>query len=88
MGQISVDRGSFLKGIDLFDNVEFGVSNKDARNMAPSTRKLLEHCFLALLDSGIDYRAQNVGCFTSGIAYDLVHVTEPVRSSVTQPARI
>ncbi|KAK0454752.1 hypothetical protein EV421DRAFT_1896666 [Armillaria borealis] len=66
-GQIHVENGAFLKDIDLFDNVEFGISNKDARTMAPSTRKLIEHTFLALLDSGIDYRSRDVGCFMSGV---------------------
>lgn len=78
MGQISVDTGTFLKGIDMFDNVEFGISTKDAISMAPSTRKLLEHSFLALLDSGIDYRARDVGCYTAGSPYDIAHITDPV----------
>ncbi|EGN93605.1 hypothetical protein SERLA73DRAFT_63646, partial [Serpula lacrymans var. lacrymans S7.3] len=77
LARVHVDKGSFLKEIDLFDNVEFGVSSRDARIMAPATRKLLESCFLALLDSGIDYRAQNVGCYTSGISFDLTNVSEP-----------
>ena len=66
-GQIHVENGAFLKDIDHFDNVEFGISNKVARTMAPSTRKLIEHTFLALLDSGIDYRSRDVGCFMSGV---------------------
>ncbi|PBK91716.1 hypothetical protein ARMGADRAFT_1166511 [Armillaria gallica] len=66
-GQIHVEKGAFLKDIDLFDNIEFGISNKDARTMASSTRKLIEHAFLALLDSGIDYRSRDVGCFMSGV---------------------
>ncbi|KAJ6555310.1 beta-ketoacyl synthase [Mycena vulgaris] len=77
LGQISTEMGSFLKDIDLFDNVEFGVSGKDARAMAASTRKLIETCFLALADSGIDYRSQNVGCFVSGTMYELATVSEP-----------
>ena len=32
--------------------------------MSVSTRKLIELSFAALLDSGIDYRNQNVGCYT------------------------
>ncbi|KAJ6466074.1 putative polyketide synthase, partial [Mycena vitilis] len=77
LGQIAVERGSFLKGIDLFDHVEFGISSRDARAMAPVTRKLLEQCFLALLDSGIDYRKQSVGCYTSGNSIDLTNVAKP-----------
>ncbi|KAF7358095.1 putative polyketide synthase [Mycena venus] len=77
IGQIIVENGSFLNDIDLFDNVEFGISSRDARAMAPATRKLLEHSFLALLDSGIDYRKQNVGCFMSGTSIDLSNVSTP-----------
>ncbi|THU97992.1 hypothetical protein K435DRAFT_661853, partial [Dendrothele bispora CBS 962.96] len=82
LGQISVDKGTFLKGIDMFDNFEFGVSMKDAHGMTPSTRKLLENCFLALLDSGIDYRAKNVGCYTSGIVWDVTSVCDPDEYSI------
>ncbi|KAL6298480.1 hypothetical protein BKA93DRAFT_830667 [Sparassis latifolia] len=77
LAEIHVDQGSFLKDIDMFDNVEFGISTRDARYMAPVTRRLLENCFLALLDSGIDYRMKNVGCFTSGNSFDLTNVSEP-----------
>ncbi|KZT12695.1 uncharacterized protein LAESUDRAFT_668561 [Laetiporus sulphureus 93-53] len=76
LGKVQTDSGSFLKNIDMFDNVEFGISSRDARLMAPVVKKLLENCFLALLDSGIDYRMKNVGCFTSGNAFDLLSVTD------------
>ncbi|KAE9386159.1 hypothetical protein BT96DRAFT_928410 [Gymnopus androsaceus JB14] len=77
LGHISVDTASFLKDIGSFDNMEFGVSSKDARAMAPATRKLIEHSFLALHDSGIDYRGRNIGCFSSGTAYEITSVSEP-----------
>ncbi|EEB92687.1 hypothetical protein MPER_08768, partial [Moniliophthora perniciosa FA553] len=77
LGQINVKRGAFLKDIDTLDNLEFGISQTDARLMAPVTRKLIETCFLALLDSGIEYRARNVGCFTSGNSFDLTSVSDP-----------
>lgn len=64
----------------MFDHVEFGISAKDARAMALSTRKLIELSFLALLDSGIDYRGQNVGCYAAGTAFDILSIAEPVRS--------
>ena len=79
IGTIRVDRGSFLKNIDMFDNVEFGVSHRDAKAMSPATKMLLEQCFLALLDSGIDYRTKNIGCYTSGTSIELTNVSEPVR---------
>lgn len=78
IGHINVNKGSFLKDIDLFDNVEFGVSSADAHAMAPVTRKLIENSFLALLDSGIDYRAKKVGCYTSGNTIDLTNVADAV----------
>ncbi|KAF8898051.1 hypothetical protein CPB84DRAFT_1748061 [Gymnopilus junonius] len=76
-GKIHVNKGAFLKDIDTFDNVEFGISSKDASTMAPATRKLLENAFLALLDSGSDYRMKNVGCFTSGTSIEMGNVSEP-----------
>jgi acyl transferase domain-containing protein len=62
-GRISTEYGTFLKHTDQLDHVELGITSKDARAMSLSTRKLIELSFLALLDSGIDYRGQNVGCF-------------------------
>ncbi|KAF5355374.1 hypothetical protein D9757_013348 [Collybiopsis confluens] len=76
-GQVSATTGSFLKDIDQFDHVEFGVSTKDARAMAPATRKLIETSFLALLNSGIEYRRRNVGCYMSGTSIELLNVSEP-----------
>jgi acyl transferase domain-containing protein len=58
--------GSFLKDAQLFDNVEFGVSAKDAIAMTASSRRMIELSFLALLDSGIDYRGRKVGSFAAG----------------------
>lgn len=55
-----------MKGIDKFDNIEFGVSNKDALAMTATTRRLIEMSFLALLDAGIDSRTKRVGSFMSG----------------------
>ncbi len=46
--------------------------------MSLSTRKLLELSFLALLDSGIDYRGRDVGCYMSGVAFDMMSVADPV----------
>lgn len=73
--------GSFLKDIDMFDPTEFGVTMKDASSMAVGTRKLLELSFLALLDSGLDYRGRNVGCYMSAVAFDILSVAEPVSSA-------
>lgn len=81
IGAIQVDRGSFLKDIDMFDSVEFGISSRDARGLAPATKRLLEASFLALLDSGIDYRSRNIGCYTSATSFDINNVSEPVSRS-------
>ncbi|EIN09536.1 polyketide synthase [Punctularia strigosozonata HHB-11173 SS5] len=74
LGRIIAERGSFLKNLDSFDYLEFGITSKDARAMAVSTRKLIELSFLALLDSGIEYRGRNVGCYASGNAFDILSV--------------
>ena len=81
LGRVVTEKGTFLKDTTLFDHLEFGITNRDARAMALSTRKLIELAFLALLDSGIDYRSQNVGCFTSGIIHDTVTLGNIVRHS-------
>lgn len=78
-GQVKVDTGSFLRNISDFDHVEFGVTAKDAKAMAVSTRKLMEIAFLSLLDSGIDYRGQDIGCFMSAVDFDILSIATPVR---------
>ncbi|KAF8161949.1 hypothetical protein K438DRAFT_2070439 [Mycena galopus ATCC 62051] len=70
LGQVVTDVGSFLKDFADFDPIEFGIPSKDARAMAVSTRKLIETSFLALLDSGINYRGRNVGCYMSAVSFD------------------
>jgi hypothetical protein len=47
--------------------------------MAVGTRKLIETAFLALLDSGIDYRGRNVGTYMSAVALDALSMTHAVR---------
>ncbi|KAJ7046113.1 polyketide synthase [Mycena alexandri] len=76
LGQVLPEEGCFLKDIHLFDHFEFGISSKDAVSLGVGTRKLLEHAFLALLDSGIDSRSKNVGAYTSAIAFDLLSAAD------------
>ncbi|KAJ6539604.1 hypothetical protein B0H19DRAFT_1382247 [Mycena capillaripes] len=76
LGQILPRKGSFLKNVAEFDYGEFGITAKDAYAMALSTRKLLEHSFLALLDSGIDSRGQDVGVYMAGTAFDTLSLGE------------
>ncbi|KAG2115628.1 hypothetical protein DEU56DRAFT_932582 [Suillus clintonianus] len=70
IGEVAATHGAFLKDLDLFDPIEFGISSKDARMMTIGTRKLIELSFLALLDSGIDYRGKNIGTYMAGVAHD------------------
>ncbi|KAG1902324.1 uncharacterized protein F5891DRAFT_1127654 [Suillus fuscotomentosus] len=70
IGQVAATHGAFLKDLDLFDHIEFGISSKDARIMTIGTRKLIELSFLALLDSGIDYRGKNIGTYMASVAHD------------------
>ncbi|KAJ7459820.1 hypothetical protein FB451DRAFT_1182121 [Mycena latifolia] len=72
LGQVLPRKGCFLKNVSEFDHSEFGITAKDAYAMALSTRKLIEHSFLALLDSGIDSRGQDVGVYMSGTAFDIL----------------
>jgi hypothetical protein len=54
------------------------MTAKDAYYASIGTRKLLEHSFLALLDSGIDSRGQDVGVYMSGIPYDVLSMADQV----------
>ncbi|KAJ7885730.1 polyketide synthase [Mycena olivaceomarginata] len=76
LGQVLPEEAAFLKNVHLFDHFEFGISWKDVITMGVATRKLVEHAFLALLDSGINSRSQNVGAYTSGIAFDLLSAAD------------
>ena len=59
-------RGTFLKHINRFDNIEFGIGNKDGRSLVMATRKLVELSFLAMQDAGIEYRGKRIGSFMCG----------------------
>ncbi|KAF7371227.1 Polyketide synthase [Mycena sanguinolenta] len=59
-------KGAFLKNYDGMDSTAFGISIKDARIMPFAARRLMELSFEALLDSGVNYRRQKVGCFITG----------------------
>ncbi|KAJ7120035.1 hypothetical protein C8R44DRAFT_981991 [Mycena epipterygia] len=59
-------QGTFLKNATSFDNISLGISTRDARLIPHSGRRLLDLSFQALLDSGIDSRGRNIGCFMSG----------------------
>ncbi|KAJ6550493.1 beta-ketoacyl synthase [Mycena vulgaris] len=59
-------RGTFLKNATSFDNISLGISTRDARVIPYSARRLLDLSFQAVLDSGIESRGRNIGCFMSG----------------------
>ncbi|KAI0364399.1 ketoacyl-synt-domain-containing protein [Pilatotrama ljubarskyi] len=75
IGQCTTDTGTFLKNAHHFDPLEFGVTSKDAHMMPLSTRRLIETAFLSLVDSGIDYRGRNVGCYASGVSFDMFSIS-------------
>ena len=54
--------------------------------MPLSTRKLVEVAFLALQDSGIDYRGQNVGCYMAGVAHDFYSLSGHVSCGLSRYA--
>ena len=81
LGRVIAEKGTFLKDITLFDHLEFSITAKDARAMAVGTRKLVELAFLALLDSGIDYRGENIGCYASSVAHDALMLGNIVSSA-------
>ncbi|KAF8800322.1 hypothetical protein BYT27DRAFT_6834852 [Phlegmacium glaucopus] len=62
-GKYNVAMCGFIKDIDQFDTREFGISMKEAQQLDPSSRLILEVAHLALLDSGIDYRGSNTGVY-------------------------
>ena len=88
IGQVLADTGAFLKDLDLFDHMEFGITAKDAKAMPLGVRKLIETAFLSFVDAGIDYRGKNVGCYMAGTSHDIFtisgHVcTDPYPSDLT-----
>jgi polyketide synthase-associated protein len=58
----------YVDGIELFDNVIFGISPSEAKAMDPNQRKCLETALVSLHSAGYDHkklksRAEPVGCF-------------------------
>lgn len=74
-----------MKQITKFDNIEFGIGNKDAKSMVMSNRRLVELSFLAALDSGIEYRGKKFGSFMCGTSTE--HF-DPVRHDSHQAATL
>ena len=52
-GKISVNRGGFIKNVDMFDAGFFGISPLEASRMDPQQRMLLEVSYEAVEDAGL-----------------------------------
>ncbi|KAH8830354.1 polyketide beta-ketoacyl-synthase [Flagelloscypha sp. PMI_526] len=68
--------GNFLDGVDEFDNVFFGINRREARQMDPQHRILLQVSHEALEHAGWVRNAtptsspERVGCFIGGATHD------------------
>ncbi|MFI9154598.1 SDR family NAD(P)-dependent oxidoreductase [Streptomyces sp. NPDC053367] len=70
-GRIVTDQGGFLKGIDRFDAAFFDIPVREAENLDPQQRMLLESSWHALEHGGIDprsLRGSRTGVFV-GVSY-------------------
>lgn len=64
--KICTDRGGFLHYIHDFDNLEFGISRKEAYDMDHHQMALLSTSLQALEDSGLAYRGSSCGVYVAG----------------------
>ncbi|UZJ53113.1 hypothetical protein CBS101457_002433 [Exobasidium rhododendri] len=64
--KVCTDRGAFLTDIDEFDNLEFGISPKEAKEMDRHQMILLKTVLQAFEDSGMAYRGSKCGVFVAG----------------------
>lgn len=83
-GKIATRRGGFLRGIDGFDPLFFGISPGEARHMDPQQRLMLELAWEALADAGIppsSLRGRSIGVFIGAMWTDYAAVlgTDPER---------
>ncbi|MFY1827580.1 type I polyketide synthase [Myxococcus fulvus] len=52
-GKVYTRRGAFIENVDLFEPAFFGIPPRDAKDMDPQQRMLLEECWRSLESAGI-----------------------------------
>ena len=62
-GRIASDRCGFIDGVFEFDYEAFGINKKEAENMDPQQKLLLEVSLQALEDARIPYRASSTAVY-------------------------
>ena len=62
-GRIASSRCGFVDGVFEFDYEAFGINRKEAENMDPQQKLLLEVALQALEDARIPYRASSTGVY-------------------------
>ncbi|MCA9506887.1 MAG: amino acid adenylation domain-containing protein [Myxococcales bacterium] len=73
IGRLTGGRGGYIDGFDQFDPTFFGIGPREAENMDPQQRKLLEVAWEALEDGGqkpFELAGEKVGVFIGGFTLD------------------
>ncbi|KAJ3146079.1 hypothetical protein HDU86_000536 [Geranomyces michiganensis] len=73
-GKINANKAGWVNDTDLFDPLEFGMSNKEAQWADPSLLMLLEVAHQALRDSGTDYRGTSTGVYVGQLLTSMSEV--------------
>lgn len=73
-GKLMPKRGGYMDDLYEFDNEAFNMSNKEAMNIDPQQRILLEVAHQALEDANFDFRGSNTGVFIGTGASDFTQM--------------